>query len=145
MLATTRDRDIFFELDCLGELEEYDGVFPDSSIFPNVWMQLGSLVNVGRRFYCLARPWRWEEVRQRFRGELKYGVCRILKAGKEGVHLLWRVYELSLFKKNTYRYLRELTLVDFELRTLFTVEDMLCRNLQGVRVGSLVASIPEWM
>jgi len=33
-------KDIFFEVDSLTELKDYDEIYLDSSIFPNIWKQL---------------------------------------------------------------------------------------------------------
>mgnify|MGYP001626227184 CR=1 FL=1 len=54
--------DIFFELDDLRELTvEYDEVYLDSSIFSNMWVQLKSSIQDGRRVYYFARSWEVED------------------------------------------------------------------------------------
>ena len=66
------EKDIFFEVDSLTELKDYDEIYLDSSLFPNIWQQLRELISNGRRIYYFTRPWKWEEMRrERFRDELK--------------------------------------------------------------------------
>ncbi|MCL7403771.1 MAG: hypothetical protein LZ172_05445, partial [Thaumarchaeota archaeon] len=54
------DRDIFFEVDSLTELKDYDEVCLNGSLFPNMWHQLRGLISNGRRVYYFTRPWKWE-------------------------------------------------------------------------------------
>jgi hypothetical protein len=131
--------DIFFEVDSLTELEDYDEIYLDGSLFPNMWQQLKELVSNGRRVYYFTRPWKWEEMRkERFRDELKARVGRVSKDDRGDAFLLWKAYELSLTKNNTHRYFRQLTIVDVELRPLLMKEEMLYRSLQRIRNTSIV-------
>jgi hypothetical protein len=133
------DRDTFFEVDSLIELEDYDEIYLDGSLFPNMWQQLKELVNNGKRVYYFARPWKWEEMRkERFRGELKARVGKVSKDDKGDAFLLWKAYELSLIKRNTHRYFKPLTIIDVELRPLLMREQMLYRNLQRIRSAGVV-------
>jgi len=133
------EKDIFFEVDSLTELKDYDEIYLDSSLFPNIWQQLRELISNGRRIYYFTRPWKWDEMRrERFRDELKAKVGKVSKDDKGDAFLLWKAYELSLIKKNTYRYFRQLTIVDVELRPLLMKEEMLYRNLQRIRNTSIV-------
>ncbi|MCL7383019.1 MAG: hypothetical protein LZ174_01805 [Thaumarchaeota archaeon] len=133
------DRDTFFEVDSLTELEDYDEIYLDGSLFPNMWQQLKELISNGRRVYYFTRPWKWEEMRrERFRDELKARVGKVSKDDKGDAFLLWKAYQLSLIKRNTHRYFRQLTIVDVELRPLLMKEEMLYTGLQRIRNTSIV-------
>jgi len=54
--------DIFFEVDKLTDLKDYDGICLDRSIFSNMWQQSRELISNGKRIYYFIRPWRWEEI-----------------------------------------------------------------------------------
>ncbi|MCL7390362.1 MAG: hypothetical protein LZ173_10615, partial [Thaumarchaeota archaeon] len=111
------EKDIFFEVDSLTELKDYDEIYLDSSLFPNIWQRLRELINDGKRVYYFTRPWKWNKMRrERFRDELKAKVGRVSKDDRGDAFLLWKAYELSLTKNNTHRYFRQLTIVDVELR-----------------------------
>jgi hypothetical protein len=131
--------DVFFEVDSLTELRDYDEVYLDGSLFPNMWKQLRELISNGKRVYYFTRPWKWEEMRkERFRDELKAKVGKVSKDDRGDAFLLWKAYELSLTKNNTHRYFKPLTIIDVELRPLLMREQMLYRNLQRVRNASMV-------
>jgi hypothetical protein len=133
------DRDIFFEVDSLTELKDYDEVYLNGSLFPNMWQQLRELVSNGRRVYYFTRPWKWEEMqRERFRDELKVKVGKVPKDDRGDAFLPWKAYQLSLIKRNTHRYFKPLTLIDIELRPLLMRGEMLYRNLQRVRSADVV-------
>jgi len=132
------EKDIFIEVDYLAEFKEYDEIYLDSSIFPNMWQQLRELLSNGKRVYYFTRPWKWNEIRERFREELKTRTGRASKADKGDAYLLWKVYELSLAKGNTHRYFRLLTIIDVELRPLLMIEGILYRNLQRIQNASMV-------
>ena len=119
------DKDLFFEVDSLTELKEYDEIYLDSSIFPNMWQQLKEVISNGRKVYYFTRPWKWKEIRERFREELKAKTGRVSKSDKGDAYLLWKVYELSLIKNNTHKYFNPLTIVDVELRPLLMKEELL--------------------
>jgi len=130
-------KDIFFEVNNLTELKDYDEIYLDSSIFPNMWQQLRELISNGRRIYYFTRPWKWREVRERFKEELKAKTGKVSKSDKGDAFLLWKIYGLSLIKKNTKRYFRPLTIIDIELRPLLMRENMLYKNLQRTRNTSI--------
>jgi len=132
------EKDIFFEVNELTELKDYDEIYLDSSLFPNMWQQLRELVSNGRRVYYFTRSWKWEEARERFRDGLKAKVGRVSKSDEGDAYILWKIYELSLIKRNTYRYFRQLTIVDVELRPLLMREQMLYRNLQRIHRASMI-------
>jgi len=127
------DKDLFFEVDSLTELKEYDEIYLDSSIFPNMWQQLKEVISNGRKVYYFTRPWKWKEIRERFREELKAKTGRVSKSDKGDAYLLWKVYELSLIKNNTHRYFKPLAIVDVELRPLLMRENALYKNLQRIQ------------
>jgi hypothetical protein len=129
---------VFFEVNELTELKDYDEIYLDSSLFPNMWQQLRELVSNGRRVYYFTRPWKWEEARERFRGELKARVGRVSKSDEGDAYILWKIYELSLIKNNTHSYFKPLTIIDVELRPLLMKEEMLYRNLQRMRNASVI-------
>jgi len=130
--------DVFFEVNELTELKDYDEIYLDSSLFPNMWQQLRELISNGKRVYYFTRPWKWEEARERFRDELKARTGKISKSDKGDAYILWKIYELSLIKNNTHRYFKPLTIIDVELRPLLMKEQMLYRNLQRVRNASII-------
>ena len=133
------DRDFFFEIDSLIEFKDYDEVYLDGSLFPNMWQQLRELISNGKRVYYFTRPWKWEEMRkERFRDELKARVGKVSKDDRGDAFLLWKAYELSLIKRNTHRYFKPLTIIDVELRPLLMREQMLYRNLQRIRSAGVV-------
>jgi hypothetical protein len=129
---------IFFEVNELTELKDYDEIYLDSSLFPNMWQQLRELVSNGRRVYYFTRSWKWEEARERFRDDLKARTGKVSKSDEGDAYILWKIYELSLIKNNTHRYFKPLTIIDVELRPLLMKEQMLYRNLQRVRNASII-------
>jgi len=132
------ERDVFIEVDSLAELKEYDEIYLDSSIFPNIWKQLRELVSSGKSVYYFTSPWKWKEIHKRFREDLKAKTGKVSKTDNGDAYLIWKVYELSLIKNNTHRYFRLLTIVDVELRPLLMREELLYKNLQRIRNASMV-------
>ena len=132
------EKDVFIEFDSLTELKEYDEIFLDSSIFPNIWKQLRELVSNGKSVYYFTRSWKWREIRERFKEDLKIKTGRVSKSDDGDAYLLWKIYELSLVKNNTHRYFKPLTIVDVELRPLLMEEEMFYNNLQRIRNASIV-------
>ncbi|MCL7384004.1 MAG: hypothetical protein LZ174_06940, partial [Thaumarchaeota archaeon] len=92
------EKDIFFEVNELTELKDYDEIYLDSSLFSNMWQQLRELISNGRRIYYFTRPWKWEEARERFRDDLKARTGKVSKSDKGDAYILWKTYELSLIK-----------------------------------------------
>jgi len=132
------EKDVFIEVDSLTELKDYDEIYLDSSIFPDMWRQLEELVSNGKSVYYFTSPWKWKEIRKRFKEELKAKTGRVLKSDKGDAYLLWKVYELLLIKNNTHRYFKPLIIVDVELRPLLMWEELLYKNLQRIRNASMV-------
>ena len=132
------EKDIFFEVNSLAELKDYDEIYLDSSLFPNMWQQLREVISNGKRVYYFTRPWKWKEIRKRFREELKAKTGRVSKSDKGDTYLLWKVYELSLVKNNTHRYFKPLKIVDVEMRPLLIRERILYRNLQRIQRTSMI-------
>jgi hypothetical protein len=131
--------DIFFEVNELTELKDYDEIYLDSSLFPNMWQQLRELISNGRRVYYFTRPWKWEELRkERFRDELKATIGKVSKSDEGDAYLLWKIYELSLSKRNTHRYFKPLTIIDIEMRPLLMKEQMLYKSLQRIHRASII-------
>ncbi|MCL7389734.1 MAG: hypothetical protein LZ173_07385, partial [Thaumarchaeota archaeon] len=63
---------------------------------------------------------------------------KVSKSDEGDAYILWKIYELSLIKKNTHRYFKPLTIIDVELRPLLVREQMLYRNLQRIRSAGVV-------
>jgi hypothetical protein len=118
------DKNIFFEVDSLTELKDYDEIYLNSSLFPNMWQQLRDVISNGKSVYYFTRPWKWRDIRERFREDLKTRTGKVSKTDEGDAFLLWKVYELSLIKNNTHRYFKPLTIVDIELRPLLMRENM---------------------
>ena len=133
------EKDIFFEVDSLTELKDYDEIYLDSSLFPNMWQQLRELISNGKRVYYFTRPWKWEELRkERFRDELKARIGKVSKSDEGDAYLLWKIYELSLSKRNTHRYFKPLTIIDIEMRPLLMKGRMLYKSLQRIHRASII-------
>jgi hypothetical protein len=104
-----------------------------------MWQQLRELIINGKRVYYFTRPWKWEELRrERFRDELKARTGKVSKSDEGDAYILWKVYELSLIKRNTHRYFKPLTIIDIEMRPLLMKEEMLYKNLQRIHRASMV-------
>ena len=82
------EKDLFFEVDSLNKLKDYDEIYLDSSLFPNMWEQLRELVSNGKSVYYFTRPWKWREVRERFREDLKIKTGRVSKTDEGDAYLL---------------------------------------------------------
>ena len=131
-------KDAFFEVDSLVELKDYQEMYLDSSIFPNMWQQLREIINEGKRVYYFAKPWKWKEIRERFREDLKNKTGKVSKTDKGDAYLIYKVYELSLIKGNIHKYFKPLTIIDVELRPLLMRESMLYRSLRRVQGANMI-------
>ena len=129
-----QDKDLFFEVDSLAKLKDYDEIYLDSSLFPNMWQQLKEVISNGRKVYYFTRPWKWREISERFKEDLKIKTGRVSKSDDGDAYLLWKIYELSLVKNNTHKYFKPLTIVDVELRPLLMEEEMFYRNLKELEM-----------
>jgi len=72
------EKDLFFGVDSLAELKDHDEIFLDSSIFPNIWKQLREVISNGKSVYYFTKPWKWKEIMERFKEELKAKTGRVL-------------------------------------------------------------------
>ncbi len=81
---------MFFKVDSLTELNDYDEIYLDSSLFPSMWQQLRELISNGKRVYYFTRPWKWKEIRERFKEGLKAKIGKVSKTDKGDAYLLWR-------------------------------------------------------
>jgi hypothetical protein len=61
---------------------------------------------------------------RRFKDKLKAKTGKVSKDDRGDAHLLWKIYGLSLIKRNTHRYSRLLTTIDIEMRPLLMREDI---------------------
>ena len=116
--------DKFFEVERLTELRNYDEIFLDSMLFPQIWTELRELVMIGCRIWYFTRPWRWRELRNRFSNDLKRRLKAkdVRKTDFGDAYLLWKVYEVSVAKGNLEKWFRRITPIDIELRPLLTME-----------------------
>jgi hypothetical protein len=62
------EKNIFFKVDSLIELKDYDEIYLDSSLFPNMWQQLRELTSNGKSVYYFTRPWKWKEIGKKIQG-----------------------------------------------------------------------------
>jgi len=65
------ESDEFFEVQRLVDLRDYDEIYLDSLLFPGIWIELRELIVDGRSVYYFTRPWRWRDLRRRFKDDLK--------------------------------------------------------------------------
>jgi hypothetical protein len=75
--------DIFFEVDKLTDLKDYDGICLDRSIFSNMWQQSRELISNGKRSITLYVHGGGKRFRERFREELKTKVGKYQKMIEE--------------------------------------------------------------
>ncbi|MEM0452753.1 MAG: hypothetical protein QW655_03535 [Nitrososphaerota archaeon] len=114
--------DKFFEVESLIELEGYDEVYLDSSIFQNMWSEIGELIRNGRRVFYFRRPWKWRELRSKFAKELKE------RFGKKKTDF-GDAYILSKIPRS-WKWFREITPIDVEIKPLLTLEKAYYKNYQ---------------
>jgi len=116
--------DRFFEEDKLADLKDYDDIYLDSLLFPGIWSELRELIVDGRRVYHFTRPWRWRELRRRFRDGLKerFKTEEVRKTDFGDAYVLWKVYERGVAKGNLHKWFKRIGIVDVELRPLLTKE-----------------------
>ena len=129
--------DKFFEVMNLSELRDYDEIYLDSSLFPNMWGSLRELIIFdGRRVYHFSWPWIWRKLRELYRGELKrFGD---LKSDHRDAWILYKFY--ADFRKLSRRIwfpslkpFQEITWIDVELKPLLIEEKALADTLQRLR------------
>ncbi|MEN2975446.1 MAG: hypothetical protein ABDH32_07755 [Candidatus Caldarchaeales archaeon] len=124
------DRDRFFEVDSLKELKDYDEIYIDSSIFPNMWSDLRQLIAMGKKVYYFRRPWKWRELRDRYADDLK------IRFGKKKTDH-GDSYILSKIPRN-WKWFRQITYMDIEIKPLLSLEKILYKSYQRlVSAGSI--------
>ena len=47
-----------------------------------MWQQLREVIDDGRKVYYFTKPWKWNEVRERFREELEAKIGKVSKKAK---------------------------------------------------------------
>ena len=116
--------DKFFEVEKLADLKDYDEIYLDSLLFPGIWSELRELIADGHRVYHFTRPWRWRELRNRFSDDLKRRLKAkdVRKTDFGDAYLLWKVYEVSIAKRDLKKWFRRITPTDIELRPLLSME-----------------------
>ncbi|MEM3644269.1 MAG: hypothetical protein QW120_04910 [Nitrososphaerota archaeon] len=114
--------DRFFEVESLRELEDHDEVYLDSSIFQSMWSEIGELLREGKRVFYFRRPWKWRELRDGLSEELKK------KFGKKKSDF-GDAYVLSKIPR-TWKWFREITSIDVEIKPLLTLEKFYYKNYQ---------------
>jgi len=96
-----QEKDIFFEADSLAELKDYNEIYLDSLIFPNMWQQLREVIDDDRKVYYFTKPWKWNEVRERFREELEAKIGKVSKKAKTHKKLKSIKVMLSYYGRST--------------------------------------------
>jgi len=121
--------DRFFEVEKPTDLMDYDEIYIDSLLFPGIWSELRELIEDGCRIYYFTRPWRWRELRKRFKEDLeeKFKVKEAKKTDYGDAYILWKVYEAGISMGNLHKWFKPIGIVDVELRPLLTKEAMIAR------------------
>ena len=121
--------DRFFEARDLMDLKDYDEIYLDSLLFPGIWSELRKLIAEGRQVYYFTRPWRWRELRERFKDDLRerFKTREVRKTDFGDAYVLWKVYETGVSMGNVHKWFKPITIVDVELRPLLTKEAMIAR------------------
>ena len=121
--------DRFFEARKLTDLKDYDEVYLDSLLFPGIWSELRELIAEGRQVYYFTRPWRWRELRRRFKDGLRerFKTREVKKTDYGDSYVLWKVYETGISMGNVHKWFKPITIVDVELRPLLMKEELISR------------------
>ena len=121
--------DRFFEARKLTDLKDYDEIYLDSLLFPGIWSELRELIAEGRQVYYFTRPWRWRELRERFKDDLRerFKTREVKKTDYGDSYVLWRVYETGISMGNVHKWFKPITIVDVELRPLLMKEELISR------------------
>jgi len=141
------DANRFFEVRRLSDLKDYGEIYLDSLLFPGIWRELRGLIADGRRVYHFTRPWRWRELRRRFKDDLKerFKTREVGKTDFGDAYVLWKVYEVGVAKGNLHKWFKRIDIVDVEFRPLLTKEAMIARmvdrlermEMMGMRVDEV--------
>jgi len=123
------ESDEFFEVQRLVDLRDYDEIYLDSLLFPGIWIELRELIVDGRSVYYFTRPWRWRELRKRFKDDLRerFKAKDVRKSDFGDAYLLWKVYDVGVAKGNLYKLFKPIGIVDVELGPLLTKEATIAR------------------
>jgi len=121
--------DRFFEARKLTDLKDYDEIYLDSLLFPGIWSELRELIAEGRQVYYFTRPWRWRELRERFKDDLRerFKTREVKKTDYGDAYVLWKVYETGISMGNVHKWFKPITIVDVELRPLLMKEELISR------------------
>ena len=121
--------DRFFEARKLTDLKDYDEIYLDSLLFPGIWSELRELIAEGRQVYYFTRPWRWRELRERFKDGLRerFKTREVKKTDYGDSYVLWKVYETGISMGNVHKWFKPITIVDVELRPLLMKEELISR------------------
>ena len=121
--------DRFFEARDLTDLKDYDEIYLDSLLFPGIWSELRELIAEGRQVYYFTRPWRWRELRERFKDGLRerFKTREVKKTDYGDSYVLWKVYETGISMGNVHKWFKPITIVDVELRPLLMKEELISR------------------
>jgi len=121
--------DRFFEARKLTDLKDYDEIYLDSLLFPGIWSELRELIAESRQVYYFTRPWRWRELRERFKDGLRerFKTREVKKTDYGDSYVLWRVYETGISMGNVHKWFKPITIVDVELRPLLMKEELISR------------------
>ena len=116
--------DEFFKAEKLTSLKGYDEIYLDSLLFPGIWNELRDFVFNGYQVYHFTRPWRWRELRSRFREDLRerFRIKDVKKSDYGDAYVLWKVYETAVAKGNLYKWFKLVTVIDVKLKPLLMME-----------------------
>ena len=111
------------------DLRDYDEIYLDSLLFPGIWIELRELIIDGRGVYYFTRPWRWRELRKRFKDDLRerFKAKDVRKSDFGDAYLLWKVYDVGVAKGNLHKWFKPIGIVDVELGPLLTKEATIAR------------------
>ena len=125
------DANEFFEARKLTDLKDYNQIYLDSLLFPRIWSELRELITEGRRIYHFTRPWRWRELRERFKDDLKerFKTREVKKTDFADSYVLWKVYETGIAMGNMHKWFKPISVVDAELRPLLMREAIVAKTV----------------
>ena len=139
--------DRFFEARKLTDLKDYDEIYLDSLLFPGIWSELRELIAEGRQVYYFTRPWRWRELRERFKDDLRerFKTREVKKTDYGDSYVLWKVYETGISMGNVHKWFKPITIMDVEVRPLLMKEAAVARmidrlermKMMGVQVNEV--------
>jgi len=124
--------DEFFEVEKLTNLNDYEEIYIDSLLFPGIWNELRELMADEHKVYHFTRPWKWRELRKRFKDDLveRFKTREVRKTDYGDAYVLWKVYEVGVLKGNLHKWFKPITIIDVELKPLLMLEKMYDRWLR---------------